>query len=105
MDSDVQSSLGRPESCGPNRWARVRGKRPREIIEALRNRAKRLVHIQSQSTAEELSRPQAEYLKAIAAAHEAGFAFHQKAVQESEILLAWVLRPDYWEAQVPGEGI
>ena len=106
MDSDVQSSLGRPESCGPNRlWARVRGKRPREIIGALRNQAKRLVHIQSQSTAEELSRPQAEYLEAITAAYEAGFAFHQKAVQESEMLLAWVLRPDYWEAQVPGEGI
>ena len=39
---------------------------------------KRLVHIQSQSTAEESSRPQAEYLKAIAAAYEAGLPFIRK---------------------------
>jgi hypothetical protein len=45
--------------------------------------------------------PQTKYLEAIAAAYESGSAFHQKAVQESEILLAWVLRPDYWDAQVP----
>ena len=37
-----------------------------------------------------------EYLKAIAAAYESGFAFHQKAVQESEMLPAWVLHPNYW---------
>ena len=86
-------------------WARVRGKHPREIVAALRNRVKRLVRNRSQSTAEKSSGTQAEYSKAIAAAYEAGYAFHQKAVQESEMLLAWVLRSDYWDAQVPSEGI
>jgi hypothetical protein len=33
-----------------------------------------------------------------------GYAFHQKAAQESKMLLEWVLRPDYWDAQVPDEG-
>jgi hypothetical protein len=72
-------------------------------VAALRNRVKRLINIQSDSTAHKVGSPQAEYLEAIAAAYEAGFAFHQKAVRESTMLLAWVLRPDYWEAQVPGE--
>jgi glycosyltransferase involved in cell wall biosynthesis len=104
LDGDVRSSGGRAESCGSdNLWARVRSKELREIVAAMRNRVKRLINIQSDSTAHKVGSPQAEYLEAIAAAYEAGFAFHQKAVRESTMLLAWVLRPDYWEAQVPGE--
>jgi glycosyltransferase involved in cell wall biosynthesis len=89
MDGGVQCA--QPESSN-SPWARVRRKRPKEIIRAL---ARRLLPVQQQ--------PQTEHLKAIGAAYEAGFAFHQKAVQKSELLRAWVLHRDYWEAQVPSE--
>ena len=107
LDSDIQSSLGQTERSGSHSlWARVSAKQPREILAALRNQLRRLMHIQSQSSAaDKSSRQQGEYLKAIAAAYESGFAFHQKAVQESEMLLAWVLRPNYWDAQISDESI
>jgi len=106
LDSDVQSSLGQTERPGADSlWARVSAKQPREILAALRNRVERLMRIQSQSIADKSSKQQAEYLKAIAAAYESGFAFHQKAIQESEMLLAWVLRPNYWDAQISDESI
>ena len=103
LDSDTQSSIGLTQRSN-SIWARARRKKIREIIVTMRNRATRLLQIRSRSTAEELIEPEDEYLGAIAAAYEAGYAFHQKAVQESEMLLAWVLRPDYWDAQVPDEG-
>jgi len=103
VDSDLQSSIG-PTQRSDSLWVRARRNQIREIIATVRNRATRLLQIPSQSTAEELIEPQEEYLRAIAAAYEAGYAFHQKAVQESKMLLAWVLRPDYWDAQVPGKG-
>ncbi len=106
LDSDVQSSLGQTERSGADSlWARVSAKQPREVLAAVRNRLKRLMHIQSQSTADKSGKQQGEYLEAIAAAYESGFAFHQKAVQESETLLAWVLRPNYWDPQISDESI
>jgi glucosyl-dolichyl phosphate glucuronosyltransferase len=84
-------------------WARVRRKHPRAIVAALRNEVKRLVQDRWQSTAEKSSATQVE--DAMAAAYEAGYAFHQKAIRESEVLRAWVLRSDYWDAQVPMQGI
>jgi glucosyl-dolichyl phosphate glucuronosyltransferase len=96
--------IGPTETYGPgSRWAQIRGKHSREIVAVLRNRAKRLVRNRSKLTAEKSRGSQAEYSELIAAAYKAGYAFHQKAVQESEMLLAWVLRSDYWEAQVPGQ--
>ena len=68
----------------------------------MRNGATQLLQ-RSGSAAKELVEPQDEYAGAIAAAYEAGYAFHQRAVRESKMLLAWVLRPDYWNAEVPGE--
>jgi hypothetical protein len=53
--------------------------------------------------ADKLSTSQAEYLNKIEAAYMAGYAFHQKSVQESKVLLSWVLRPNYWNAQVPDQ--
>ena len=106
LDSDIQSSVGQTEKSGSDSlWARVSAKQPRDVLAALRNRLKRLMHIQSQSTADKSGKQQGEYLKAIAAAYESGFDFHQKAVQESEMLLAWVLRPNYWDAQISDESI
>jgi glucosyl-dolichyl phosphate glucuronosyltransferase len=102
VDSDVPSSIGLTEIYGSGSlWARVRRKQLREIVAALRNRVKRLVRIRSQPGADKSSKAESEYSKAISAAHEAGYAFHQKAVQESAMLLGWVLRSDYWDAQVP----
>src|SRR5262249_15308937 len=34
-------------------------------------------------------------------AYQAGYEFHQSAVRNSRELLAWVLRPDYWDYRVP----
>jgi hypothetical protein len=81
---------------------RVRRKQPREIAAALRRgktaRANSIA-ISSREIEQRLNS------KAIAAAYETGYAFHRKAVRESMMLLAWVLRPDYWDAQVPNVGI
>ena len=62
------------------------GSDPEKLSGALWKSRKWLVRIQSQSTAEELSRPQAEYLKAIAAAYEAGFAFIRKLFRNLKML-------------------
>ncbi len=77
-------------------WARLRGK-PRQVV-------KLLLQNRWQSV-KKFSPTQVAYSEAIAAAYQAGYAFHQKAVQESEILREWVLRSDYWDAQVPTQGI
>jgi glycosyltransferase involved in cell wall biosynthesis len=34
-------------------------------------------------------------------AYQAGYEFHQSAVRTSPELLAWVLRPDYWDYRLP----
>jgi hypothetical protein len=34
-------------------------------------------------------------------AYRAGYEFHQSAVRSSPELLAWVLRPDYWDYRLP----
>jgi glucosyl-dolichyl phosphate glucuronosyltransferase len=34
-------------------------------------------------------------------AYQAGYEFHQSAVRSSPELLAWVLRPDYWDYRLP----
>lgn len=34
-------------------------------------------------------------------AYKAGFEFHQNAVRRNSELLAWVLRPDYWDYRLP----
>jgi glycosyltransferase involved in cell wall biosynthesis len=94
MDPDIPPL--QPESCGSNSlWARVRRKQPKELIQAL---MKRLSSIQS-----ETQQLEGKHLKAIAVSHENGFAFHQKAFQESEALRTWVLRRDYWKAHVPDD--
>jgi glucosyl-dolichyl phosphate glucuronosyltransferase len=99
VDGDMPSSIGFTEIYGSGSlWARVRRKQLREIVAALRKS-------RSQPGADKSSKAQSEYSKAIAAAHEMGHAFHQRAVRESTMLLAWVLRPDYWDAQVPNVGI
>jgi glycosyltransferase involved in cell wall biosynthesis len=90
-------------NCSNSLWARVGRKSLAEIVIALRNRAGRLMRIRSQSAVKQMSGPQDEYSESMAAAYAAGFAFHQKAVQESEMLLEWVLRPNYLDAQVPGQ--
>lgn len=38
------------------------------------------------------------------AAYAAGYAFHQTAAQSNPAVLAWVLRADYWDYQLPGPG-
>ena len=79
VDGDMPSSIGLTEIHGSGSlWARVRRKQLREIVAALRKRVKRLVRIRSQPGADKSSKAQSEYSKAIAAAHEAGYAFHQK---------------------------
>jgi hypothetical protein len=35
------------------------------------------------------------------AAYNEGYAYHQEQVKESPELLAWVLRPDYLDGQIP----
>lgn len=37
----------------------------------------------------------------LSAARQAGYAYHQKQVKESPELLAWVLRPNYWNFRPP----
>ena len=95
LDSDVQSSKGATQHSD-----RARRKKIGEIISSMQNRAARLLQIRP---TEELIKFQDIYLGAIAAAYEAGYAFHQAAAHESEMLLEWVLRSDYWDAQVPSE--
>jgi glycosyltransferase involved in cell wall biosynthesis len=96
---DSCASIGPTETYGSGSlWARIRRTRPKEIV-------KRLVQKRLQSIANKLSATQNDYSEVIAAAYEAGYVFHQKAFQESEILRAWVLRPDYWDAQVPSQEI
>ena len=85
--------------------ARVRKKRLKENIAALGNRVGRALQKNSRSPNEKSSVKQFEHSKAIAAAYEAGYAFHQKAVQESEVLREWILRSNYWDAQVPNQAI
>jgi glucosyl-dolichyl phosphate glucuronosyltransferase len=77
----------------PSLWARLRAKHPREFV-------KRIVQNRWLSV-KKLNPIQVACSEAIATAYEAGYAFHQKAVQESEVLREWVLRSDYWDAQIP----
>src|SRR5262249_866282 len=35
-------------------------------------------------------------------AYRAGYEFHQQAVRGSDVLLAWVLKSDYWDYELPG---
>ena len=37
----------------------------------------------------------------LAVAYHAGYAYHQTQVRESPELLAWVLKPDYWDGRLP----
>jgi glycosyltransferase involved in cell wall biosynthesis len=36
-------------------------------------------------------------------AYRAGYDFHQHAVEQSDVLLAWVLKKDYWDYTLPGK--
>ena len=100
LDSDVNTSIASAQTSR-SVWSRISRKNTREIIIALRNSASRLIRVRSASFGDRLTASHAEYLQQITAAYEAGYAFHQKSVQESKILLSWVLRPNYWDAQVP----
>ncbi|MFM6476611.1 MAG: glycosyltransferase family 2 protein [Dolichospermum sp.] len=37
----------------------------------------------------------------IASAYQDGFNFHQEQIEKDPLLLEWVLRPDYWDYQLP----
>ncbi|MEO8679306.1 MAG: glycosyltransferase family A protein [Vicinamibacterales bacterium] len=45
--------------------------------------------------------PAAAMRRRTAAAYAAGHAFHQQEVRRDPTLLEWVLRPDYWDYQLP----
>jgi glucosyl-dolichyl phosphate glucuronosyltransferase len=42
--------------------------------------------------------------RSLVAAYKTGYAHHQAHVRQSPELLAWVLRPDYWDCQLPSPG-
>lgn len=42
--------------------------------------------------------------RSLAAPYEAGYAYHQDLVRESSELLAWVLKPDYFDCRLPLPG-
>lgn len=51
-----------------------------------------------------LAREEVALRRNIAAAYQSGYVYHQTQVRESPQLLAWVLRSDYWDCQLPSLG-
>ena len=83
LDDGLKGSIASADPS-PSLQSRI-GKDIREVIIALRNRASRLGRVWSAaSRADKLSTSHAEYLNKIEAAYTAGYAFHQKSVQESK---------------------
>jgi glucosyl-dolichyl phosphate glucuronosyltransferase len=94
------ASLGSPRaSSEPS--DRGGGKKFKEFVRAARHRARRLVRRQFERR-DSIQRRD-EYVRLIADAYLRGYEFHQKAVKESSLLLGWILRPDYWDAQIPSD--
>jgi glucosyl-dolichyl phosphate glucuronosyltransferase len=56
-----------------------------------------LKYLQKQKSATEESGEVAAIRMRVQRAYQAGYEFHQNAVRSSPELLAWVLRPDYWD--------
>ena len=47
------------------------------------------------------SRTKSALAERVAAAYDAGFAFHQSWVEQDPTVLAWARRPDYWDYALP----
>jgi hypothetical protein len=50
---------------------------------------------------ESLASEEAALRRNLASAYQTGYAYHQAQVRKSPELLAWVLRPDYWDCRLP----
>jgi glycosyltransferase involved in cell wall biosynthesis len=100
LDGNVgQTTTNRPGSL----WSRARGKSAKEMMSSLRNRMRSLMRVPSKLMSSRRDMREGAYLQAIGAAYQEGFIFHQKATRRSEVLMEWVLRPNYWDAQVPDD--
>lgn len=71
--------------------------RARRVSSGINSYVKRLGHTRSQPEEATV----AAIRQRIAHAHQSGFEFHQRALRLNQNLLAWVLKPNYWDYRLP----
>lgn len=97
VDSDPNEAAGIPEL-----YRRIRGKSLSETLGYAYKMFRYLaLHVKGQGA---LAREEVHFRRELADANQAGYAYHQAQVRESSDLLAWVLRPDYWDCRLPSDG-
>jgi glycosyltransferase involved in cell wall biosynthesis len=98
---DSYSDIRREGTAAPVRSA----KETSFSLRYLRRRAGRIVrglkHLQNQGGARDETGELAAIRLRVRRAYQVGYEFHQTAVRSSPELLAWVLRPDYWDYRLP----